>query len=168
MSGSLGRTTLPRMTARRKNSGSSCALAVRRPAWQEWSGESPTEMRWWPTTSQGLLRLAAATTSIVGFTSAIWIYLATGPAPESRLGYEPEDSKRYLRDLERYGGKANVVAGEITEWFNGLWHGRRLAFIVACVTVIVAGALLLAAIPMDSDLGDEGSNRTRRGEGDSP
>jgi len=90
-----------------------------------------------------------------------------GRSARDPLGYDPEDSKRYLRDLERYGGKANIVAGEITDWFNGLWHGRRLAFIVACVTVIVAGALLLAAIPMDSDL-DESSNRTRRGEGDSP
>jgi MFS family permease len=125
-------------------------------------------MRWRPTTSQGSIRLAAAITSIVGFASAIWIYLTAGAAPGNPLGYDPEDSKRYLRDLERYGGKANIVAGEITDWFNGLWHGRRLAFIVACVTVIVAGALLLAAIPMDSDLGDESSNRTRRGEGDSP
>lgn len=125
-------------------------------------------MRWRPTTSQGLLRLAAAMTSIVGFASAIWIYLTSGAAPGNPLGYDPEDSKRYLRDLERYGGKANIVAGEITDWFNGLWHGRRLAFIVACVTVIVAGALLLAATAMDSDLGDESSNRERRGEGDSP
>jgi len=125
-------------------------------------------MRWWPTTSQGLLRLAAATTSIVGFTSAIWIYLATGPAPESPLGYEPEDSKRYLRDLERYGGKANVVAGEITEWFNGLWHGRRLALTVVCITVLLAGALLLAALPLASDLDGEPPNRKPRGGSDSP
>ena len=124
-------------------------------------------MRWQPPTSQGLLRLAAATTSIVGFASAIWIYLTAGPAPGYPLGYDPEDSKRYLRDLERYGGKANIVAGEITDWFNGLWHGRRLAFTVACVTVIVAGALLLAAVSMNSDLDNERSNQERRSDGDS-
>jgi hypothetical protein len=124
-------------------------------------------MRWRPKTSQGWLRLAAAATSIVGFASALWIYLTAGAAPGNPLGYDPEDSKRYLRDLERYAGKANIVAGEITDWFNGLWHGRRLAFLVACVTVIVAGALLLAALAMDSDLDDESPNRKPRGEGDS-
>jgi len=125
-------------------------------------------MRWRPTTSQGFLRLAAAITSIVGFASAIWIYLTAGAAPGNPLGYEPEDSKRYLRDLERYGGKANVVAGEITDWFSGLWHGKRLAFTVVCITVLLAGALLLAAIPPASDLDGEPSNRKPQGGSDSP
>src|SRR5262245_64244897 len=125
-------------------------------------------MRWRPTTSQGVLRLAAAVTSIVGFASAIWIYLTAGAAPGNPLGYEPEDSKRYLRDLERYGGKANVVAGEITDWFNGLWHGKRLALTVVCITVLVAGALLLAATPLASDLDGETSNQKPQGGSDSP
>src|SRR6516162_7086883 len=99
------------MIGRGKNTGSSCGLAVRRPAWQEWSGGSPPGMRWRPKTSQGWLRLAAAATSIVGFASALWIYLTAGAAPGNPLGYDPEDSKRYLRDLERYAGKANIVAG---------------------------------------------------------
>jgi hypothetical protein len=124
-------------------------------------------MRWRPTTSQGFLRLAAAITSIAGFASAIWIYLTAGVVPGNPLGYDPEDSKRYLRDLERYGGKANVVAGEITDWFNGLWHGKRLAFTVACITVLLAGALLLAAMPLASDLDDETSNQKPQGGSDS-
>ena len=125
-------------------------------------------MRWRPTTSQGFLRLAAAITSIVGFASAIWIYLTAGAAPGNPLGYEPEDSKRYLRDLERYGGKANVVAGEITDWFNGLWHGKRLALTVVCITVLVAGALLLAGTPLASDLDGETSNQKPQGGSDCP
>ena len=119
-------------------------------------------MRWaQPPTSQALLRLAAAATAIVGFVSAIWIYL-TAPAPLGNpLGYEPEDSKQYIRDLERYGGKANVFATELTDWFNGLWHGRRLAFTVACITVLVAGTLLLASIPLPPDPDSEPSNQKR-------
>ena len=116
-------------------------------------------MRWQPPTSQRLLRLAAAITAIVGFTSAIWIYLTAAAPPGNLLGYEPEDSKQYLRDLERYGGKANVLATEITAWFNGLWHGRRLAFTVACITVLVAGAFLLASIPLPPDLDGETANQ---------
>ena len=119
-------------------------------------------MRWaQPPTSQALLRLAAAATAIVGFVSAIWIYL-TAPAPLGNpLGYEPEDSKQYIRDLERYGGKANVFATELTDWFNGLWHGRRLAFTVACITVLVAGVLLLASIPLPPDPDSEPSSQKR-------
>src|SRR5262249_57657261 len=125
-------------------------------------------MRWRPPTSQGLLRLAAAITSIVGFASAIWIYFTAGAAPGNPLGYEPEDSKRYLRDLERYGGKANVVAGEITEWVNGLWHGRRLAPTVGGITVPLARALPLASLPLASDLAREPPTPTTRGATDSP
>jgi hypothetical protein len=125
-------------------------------------------MRWQPRTSQGLLRLAAATTAIVGFASAIWIYLTAAAPPPNPLGYEPEDSKQYLRELERYGGKANVVATEITEWFNGLWHGRRLAFTVVCITILITGAFLLASIPLPSDLDGETSNQRRPGGSDGP
>ena len=125
-------------------------------------------MRWQPPTSQRLLRLAAAITAIVGFTSAIWIYLTAAAPPGNPLGYEPEDSKQYLRDLERYGGKANVLATEITAWFNGLWHGRRLAFTVACITVLVAGAFLLASIPLPPDLDGEASNPQRPEGSDAP
>ena len=125
-------------------------------------------MRWQPPTSQRLLRLAAAITAIVGFTSAIWIYLRAAAPPGNPLGYEPEDSKQYLRDLERYGGKANVLATEITAWFNGLWHGRRLAFTVACITVLVAGAFLLASIPLPPDLDGEASNPQRPEGSDAP
>src|SRR5262249_13696788 len=74
----------------REEHRSSCALAAGRLAWQEWSGGSPPGMRWRPTTSQGLLRLAAAMTSIVGFASAIWIYLTAGAAPGTPWGTIPK------------------------------------------------------------------------------
>src|SRR5262249_57747211 len=106
-------------------------------------------MRWEQLpTSQALLRLAAAATAIVGFVSAIWIYLTAAAPPGNPLGYEPEDSKQYIRDLERYGGKANVLATQLTDWVNGLWHGRRLAFTLACITGLAARGLLLAPIPL--------------------
>lgn len=123
-------------------------------------------MRLRPTTPQRYLNLAAATTALVGFASALWIYLTAAAAPGPTPGYELEDSKRYLRELERYGGKANLVASEITQWFNGLWHGKRLAFTVLCITVLLAGAFLLAAIASTSELGDETSDPETGGDGD--
>jgi hypothetical protein len=74
----------------------------------------------------------------LGLGGATWIYL-TVPAPAANpLGYEPMDTKRYLRDLELYGGKVNVLATEFMRWWEGLWHGRNLAYTVASMTVLLA------------------------------
>jgi hypothetical protein len=105
-----------------------------------------------PTAAQVRLRLLAGAVVLVGFAIATWIYLTAAGTPENPLGYEPEDSKRYLRDMQRYGGKANLIGSELAEWFSGLWHGRRLAFTVACLTLLVAGVLVLAALPLPPDL----------------
>jgi hypothetical protein len=102
-------------------------------------------------TPQTRLHLVSAAILAIGFGSAIWIHLAAEPAPPNPLGYGPEDSKQYMRELELYGGKANVLAVELKHWFDGLWHGKRLAVTVACVTVLLAGACLLVATLWPSD-----------------
>jgi hypothetical protein len=80
-----------------------------------------------------------------GLGSATAIYLLAAPRGLNPLGYEPEDTKKYLRDLELYGGKVNVLATEFTKWWEGLWHGRNLAFTVAWLSVILAGAFWFVA-----------------------
>jgi len=91
------------------------------------------------------LRFVGAVILVLGLASAIWIYLAAAPATGDALGYNPEESKQYLRTMELYGGKANVLAAELRQWFEGLWHGRRLAYTVACATVLLAGVFWFAA-----------------------
>ena len=54
-------------------------------------------------------------------------------------------SKRYQRDLERYGGKANVIFDEVNRWFASLWHGKRLGITLACISVIASLVLFLLA-----------------------
>ena len=80
-----------------------------------------------------------------GLGSAVAIYLTAPPRRPNPLGYEPEDTKRYLRDLELYGGKANVLATEFRRWFDGLWQGRKLAYTVATLTVLLAFAFWFLA-----------------------
>ena len=82
-----------------------------------------------------------------GLVAALIIYLAAGTATD-RLGERPEDSKRYVRQMEVYGGKANVLASEIQGWFEGLWHGRRLAFTVFCLSVLVAAVAFVVLTPL--------------------
>ncbi len=91
------------------------------------------------------LRLVAGAILVVGLASAIWIYLAAASSASDTPGYDLEQSKQYLRAMELYGGKANLLAAELRIWFNGLWHGTRLAYTVACATLLVAGAFWLGA-----------------------
>jgi hypothetical protein len=74
----------------------------------------------------------------VGLGLATLIYLFARTQSENALGYDPMDTKKYLRDLELFGGKGNVLATEFTLWWQGLWHGRNLAFTVAWLTVFLA------------------------------
>lgn len=80
-----------------------------------------------------------------GFAASAVIFLFAR-APESNpLGYDPLADKKYVLQLERYGGKANVVTAEFLQWFDGLWHGRPLACTVAVLTVVTARLFWLGA-----------------------
>ena len=54
-------------------------------------------------------------------------------------------TKLYVRDLQRFGGKAALVFDDLTRWFSGLWHGRALATTVLCLTLIVSLAMFMGA-----------------------
>jgi hypothetical protein len=91
------------------------------------------------------LQLIAVAILIAGLATAIGIYVSAARSTDDMVAYEIEHSKQYQRTLELYGGKANVIAVELTQWFDSLWHGTRLAYTVACATVLVAGGFWLAA-----------------------
>jgi hypothetical protein len=89
--------------------------------------------------SRARIRLRRLTIAILlaGFGAAAAVYFAAGPEPENPLGYDPLENKRFVHDLELYGGKANVLAAEFRDWFTGLWYGRNLAFTIAAITILV-------------------------------
>ncbi len=96
---------------------------------------------------------------------AIYVRAVQTAGDEERL----EDSKQYLRQMEVYGGTANVLASELREWFGGLWHGRALAFTVAFLSVLLAGGarLVLTPVPPPPD-GGGSAPEADRGRGDRP
>lgn len=108
-------------------------------------------MKWGLLTAQARIRAGTRAILVLGFAAAAVIYLTAQPPPENPLGYDPLDTKKYLHDLEVYGGKANVLAAEFREWFDGLWHGKRLAFTVAVITVVAACAFKFFATPLPPD-----------------
>ena len=73
---------------------------------------------------------------ILGLLSAVVLYVTA--SPPSPLGYDPFASKKYVRDLEIYGGKINVIAVEFRQSLPQLWQGKNLAYTIAFLTVLVA------------------------------
>ncbi len=112
-------------------------------------------MTWKTISLRTRLYLISSVILLSGFGSSAWIYLTAENDSGAVLRYEegggqvypvsPEDSKMYMHDLELYGGKVNVLANELTRWFVGLWHGRTLAYTVACIAVIISFGFFLAA-----------------------
>ena len=87
----------------------------------------------------------------IGLGSSILIYLTTKPTPLTHLGYDPLNTKKYLRELEVYGGKMNVLASEFMQWFDGLWHGRSLAFTVGVISAVLAFLLWFIGIHLQTN-----------------
>src|ERR1035438_373202 len=96
-----------------------------------------------------------------GLGAAAAIYLLAAPAGGNPLGYEPEDTKKYLRDLEMFGGKMNILATGFSRWWGSLWHGRSLAYTVAWLTAFLAFAFWFIATRRARDLAalDGGTER---------
>jgi hypothetical protein len=112
-------------------------------------------MKWEIADRRSYLNLIGTIILLGGLVSAVLIYRTAENEANDVLGYEqgngsfypvkPEDSKKYLRDLELYGGKANVLADEFREWFVGLWHGKSLAFTVGFITILISSGIFYAA-----------------------
>ena len=72
---------------------------------------------------------------ILGLGCALVIYLQASQARVDPLLGDPWATKKYSRELRMIGGKANVLAVEIEDWFAGLWQGESLAGTIALLTV---------------------------------
>jgi hypothetical protein len=91
---------------------------------------APRYLRW---LSYGILTL--------GIGMAIVLYMTAAPLPPSPLGYDPFTSKKYVRELELYGGKINLLAVELRQWLASLWCGKALAYTIAVLTLMLASLL---------------------------
>jgi hypothetical protein len=101
------------------------------------------------------------TVLLLGWAAAAWVYgVAVEPAPTDVLGYDlagggayatrAGDSKRYQYDMERFGGKASILAVELRDAAASLWQGRRRAYTLAVLTGLAAlGCFALAEILPD-------------------
>ena len=108
---------------------------------------------------------------VIGLASSAAIYVAADSGPEEGQEYEivgnkiypgmQERSKMYRHNLEVFGGKAAVLADDFNRWFEGLWHGRTLAFTVAVLSAVAAFGFFVAARNVQPD----GNGSDEQGEG---
>ncbi len=100
-----------------------------------------------PSARTRMLRILSNAILIVGFLASLVIYRTAAPPPDDSLG-SLEDGKQSLRELQTYGGQADVIASEVRQWFGSLWQGTRLAVTVAVLAAIAAGACRFVAVPL--------------------
>lgn len=84
---------------------------------------------------QARLRLAGALILLVGLASAALVYRSAVTDYDSAVVKVLNNTKKNEYDMEVIGGKANILASELREWFAGLWHGRRLAHTLTLFSV---------------------------------
>lgn len=102
-----------------------------------------------------ILYLSSVVILLIGLSSSIVIYRAAMNDPGSDSSYEliggfmyPAEggnTKKYVHDLQLYGGNAAVLADEFIRWFNGLWRGESLAYTVGFITAALSLVLFLIA-----------------------
>lgn len=91
------------------------------------------------------LYLISALVLVLGLAAASAIYISSEGGPESSMVDDFRGSKKYMHDLELYGGKANVIADGIFRWFEGLLHGENLSYTVAAITAVISLGFFIAA-----------------------
>lgn len=104
------------------------------------------------------LRVIAIMILIIGFGSAIFIYLTADSTPVDP--FNPLVSKRYVRELELYGGKFNVLAADLSQWFAEIWHGKSLGGTVGILSLLIALLLWFISTPLQISHDAEAQDNT--------
>jgi uncharacterized protein YjeT (DUF2065 family) len=113
---------------------------------------------------QRRLRTIGVFVLLAGLVAAVLIY-TNAPPPEDDLlnAVALGNSKATEYELERIGGLGNVYSAEFTHWLESLWHGRRLAFTVATLSLggwlvcfVLAHPLVVNSPPIKRNDGPSG------------
>lgn len=118
------------------------------------------------------LRLSSLIVLALGLCAALLIYRFAEDVPDDSLGYvvvngtlyplSTQDSKKYRREVERFGGKAALAFDDFSRWFAHLWQGKTLAKTVAWISVLLALGIYLFANSLGSDAPSEGTDESDR------
>jgi hypothetical protein len=113
----------------------------------------------WINNPQQRLYLTGAVILLTGLVTSVSIYLSA--ASDNGFRLEPENSKQHLRELELYGGKANLLADEFLRWFAGLCQGEALAFTIGGISVLISSVVFFIAYNSPVDLESDGRDKDK-------
>jgi hypothetical protein len=106
------------------------------------------------------LKIVAIIVWVGGLCSSCIIYFYAQPVHLNPLGYDPLDTKTFLRNMEVYGGKANILIMEFRQWFAGFWQGETLAFSIAAITVFLGCLFWLLSFHKQTDFHADSGRKT--------
>ena len=101
------------------------------------------------------LCLIGAIVLLAGLGTALLLYLTCGDASDDDLVYQIHHARMYRHNLQVMGGQMAVLEDDISLWFDGLWHGRSLAYTIASITVVLSAGFLLVAYHLPADPGSD-------------
>ncbi len=121
-----------------------------------------TNLKW---NMRTMLRIMSVAILVAGLASAGVIYWSAANSPDES-GYEiiggfvypggGEYNKKYIHDLQLYGGNAAMLSDQFMRWFNGLWHGTQLAYTIAIIAIVLSFVVFVVAnnisLQVQSDL----------------
>ncbi len=83
---------------------------------------------------------------LLGLGGAVIIYaLAPSESPEDPWRTDPLGQRRYARQMQVMGGKANLLSADFVDWLGDRWHGRNLAGTVVTLTLVATGGYRFVA-----------------------
>jgi hypothetical protein len=117
------------------------------------------------------LRLSSLVILVAGLCGAMLIYLLADDIPDDSLGVvivngtvyplATRDSKKYRREVERFGGKVALLFDDFNRWFVERWQGKTLGKTLAWISILVALALNIFANALGPDA--QSDSRDARG-----
>lgn len=96
------------------------------------------------------LQLIAAIVLIAGLAAGVGVYVFAEDEQsatsyvivgDSAYPVDPSSTKAYVRELERFGGKAAVIFDEFNRWFAARWQGKALGLTVAWISIAAAALI---------------------------
>lgn len=118
------------------------------------------------------LRLSCLIVLLAGLGAAMLIYVFAEDIPDDSLGYvivsgtvhplATRDSKKYRREVERFGGKAALLFDDFNGWVAQLWQGKTLAKTVAWISVLLSLGIYLFANSLRPDPPSDSQDASER------
>ena len=99
---------------------------------------------------------------LIGLTAALMIYAFAADDAGMDYARQIASGRLYEHNVGVMGGKFAVHADQFNQWFDGLWHGRPLAYTVAVLAVAISLVCFWVAWMASGPLPSEPDERPER------